>query len=231
MVAIPGFKEQPKTSDRGGGKVTNENMYGDLLKVTSKVRERRLSAASHFHHHQEKAAGTLVLWDPRHGSPESRHKTYVQVLLEDTELENIKELISLMEGRNLWNMEVYCCFTDMMMIIDRGQNDRWWSVLLNYTLIVLKTLRNTINFYSKASSWPCRWRLMIATLFFFFFFLFFFILSYLTMLQLTNMQSMPHEILRQWDSLNLNLLQSTGYNPRLQRTNFGEYVKMLIKCA
>ena len=56
----------------------------------------------HFHHHQEEAAGTLVLWDPRRGSPGSCHKTYVQVFLGDTGLENISELISLMEDRNLW---------------------------------------------------------------------------------------------------------------------------------
>ena len=73
-----------------------------LSKVTMKAREGRLCAAGHFHHHQEEVAGTLVLWDPRHGSPGSCHKTYVQVLLEDTGLENISELISLMEDLNLW---------------------------------------------------------------------------------------------------------------------------------
>ena len=44
-------------------KVTNKNVYRDLLKVTRKVREHRLSTAGHFHHHQEEAARTLVLWD------------------------------------------------------------------------------------------------------------------------------------------------------------------------
>ena len=83
-------------------KVTNENLYGDLPKVTSKVRERRLSAAGHFHRHQEEAASKLVLWDPKHGSSGSRNKTYVKVLLEDTGLENISELISLMEDRRAW---------------------------------------------------------------------------------------------------------------------------------
>ena len=67
-------------------KVTNEDLYGDLLKVTKKGR---------FPLYQEEAAGTLVLWDPRHESPRSRHNTYVQVLLEDTGLENISKLISL----------------------------------------------------------------------------------------------------------------------------------------
>ena len=82
-------------------KVTNEDLYGDLLKVRRKVRDGRLSAVGHFHRHQEEAARTLVLWDPRYRSPGSRHKTYVQVLLEDTGLEKISELISLMQDSNL----------------------------------------------------------------------------------------------------------------------------------
>ena len=71
-------------------KVTYRDLYGDLLKVPRKQR------------HQEEAAGTLELWDPRHGSPGSRHKTCVQVLLEDTGLENISEVISPTEDRSLW---------------------------------------------------------------------------------------------------------------------------------
>ena len=55
-------------------KLTNEDLYGNLLKTTRKISERRLSAAGHFYRHQEEAAGSLVLWDPRHGSPESRHE-------------------------------------------------------------------------------------------------------------------------------------------------------------
>ena len=101
-------------------KVTNEDLYGDLLKVTRKVRACRSSAAGHFYHHQKEAVGTLVLWDPRHGSgsPGSHHETYVQVLLEDTGLENISERISF--------ITIYgslLLLTDMMMMIDHGWND------------------------------------------------------------------------------------------------------------
>ena len=41
-------------------KVTNEDLHGDLLKVTRKVKERRLSAAGRFSRHQEEAAGTCA---------------------------------------------------------------------------------------------------------------------------------------------------------------------------
>ena len=44
----------------------------------------------------------FVLRDPRHGSPGSHQKNNVQVLLEDTGLENISELISLMKDHTLW---------------------------------------------------------------------------------------------------------------------------------
>ena len=84
-------------------------------------KERRLSAAGHFHRHQKEAAGTLVLWDPRHGSSGSHHKIYVQVLLEDAGLENTTELISLMEDRNLWKS------TDVYRHDDDGQlRSKWW---------------------------------------------------------------------------------------------------------
>ena len=48
-----------------------------------------------------------MLWDPRHGSPGSRHKTYVQVLLEDTGLEKISETDFSNGGPQ--SKEVYCC--------------------------------------------------------------------------------------------------------------------------
>ena len=92
------------------------------LKVTRKVIERRLSAAGHFHRHQEEAAGILVLWDPRHGSPGSRHKIYVQVLLEDAGLENISELISVIEDCNNGSL-----FTEAYRHDDYGwSRSKWW---------------------------------------------------------------------------------------------------------
>ena len=83
-------------------KVSNYNLYGDLPKVSSTIRGRRLRAAGHFHRHQEEAANKFVLWEPKHGSAGTRHNTYVQLLLEDTGLEYISELTSLMEDRNVW---------------------------------------------------------------------------------------------------------------------------------
>ena len=95
----------------------------DLLKVTRKVRERILSAADHFHRHQEEAAGTLVLWNLSH-----RQKTYVQVLLEETGLQNISQLISQLfsNGRSQF-MEVYCCLQTLW----------WWSTVVEMMMMMM----------------------------------------------------------------------------------------------
>ena len=99
-------------------KVTNDDLFGDLLKVTREVSERSLSGAGHFHCYQEEAASTLVLWDPRHVSPGSCQKPKSRFSLKDTRLENISELISLMEDRKL------CCLqTVQIMMGDCGQNN------------------------------------------------------------------------------------------------------------
>ena len=59
-----------------------------------------------------KSSSTVVFWDPRHGSPGSRHKTFVQVPLQDTGVENISELISLMEDRKLWKFTAVYRYDD-----------------------------------------------------------------------------------------------------------------------
>ena len=83
-------------------KVPNTELYGDIPKVTSKISDRRLRAAGHFYRHSEEAASKFLLWVPTHGSSGARNKTYVQVLLEDTGVENTSELACLMEDRRAW---------------------------------------------------------------------------------------------------------------------------------
>ena len=83
-------------------KVPNTELYGDIPKVTSKISDRRLRTAGHYHRHPEEAANKFLLWVPKHGSSGARNKTYVQLLLEDTGVENTSELACLMEDRNDW---------------------------------------------------------------------------------------------------------------------------------
>ena len=85
-------------------KVPNKELYDEIPKVSSKIRDRRLRAAGHFYRHTDEAASRFLLWVPKHGSSGARNKTYVQVLFEDTGLENISELAYLMEDRCAWKL-------------------------------------------------------------------------------------------------------------------------------
>ena len=88
-------------------KVPNKELYDEIPKVSPKTRESRLSAAGHFYRYTEEAVSRFLLWVPKHGSSGARNKTYVQVLLEDTGLENISELACLMGGSLC--MEIKLC--------------------------------------------------------------------------------------------------------------------------
>ena len=77
---------------------TNEQLYGDLPKVSAKVRQRRMRLAGHCVRHPEEMASRLVLWQPTEGktSVGRRKINFVDVLLQDTGVENVNELKSLM---------------------------------------------------------------------------------------------------------------------------------------
>ena len=79
--------------------VTNENLYGKLPPVSSKIAARRLQLAGHCFRHPELSAQKLILWEPSHGQRgRGRPRTnYVDTLKRDTGATDAKELASLME--------------------------------------------------------------------------------------------------------------------------------------
>ena len=87
---------------------TNEVLYGNLPKVTAKIRKRRMELAGHLIRHEEEVANKLVLWQPTSGRPSRGRKkrTYIQNLFEDTGTEDVSELINLMKDRNTWKDRV-----------------------------------------------------------------------------------------------------------------------------
>ena len=89
-------------------KVRNEDLYGSLPPVSSKVASRRLKLAGHCARHPEEVASKLVLWEPLQGKMNvgRRAVTYVDVLKEDTGLETTKELKTAMMERNGWRQRV-----------------------------------------------------------------------------------------------------------------------------
>ena len=73
-------------------KITNEELYNGLPKISSKVAERRLKLAGHCVRHPEEEASKLVLWEPDRGvrNVGRRAVTYIDNLKKDTGLETHK---------------------------------------------------------------------------------------------------------------------------------------------
>ena len=88
--------------------ITNEEVYGNLPRVTTKIAERRCKLAGHCVRHPEEEASKLVLWEPAHGRVNRGRKktTYIDMLKRDTGLNNIMELRTAMMDRNTWKIYV-----------------------------------------------------------------------------------------------------------------------------
>ena len=85
-------------------KIPNEILYGNLPLISSKIASRRLKLAGHCVRHPEEEASKLVLWQPKMGSAKvgRRAKTYIDVLLDDCNLETVDELRTAMVDREHW---------------------------------------------------------------------------------------------------------------------------------
>ena len=89
--------------------VTNEDLYGHLPKVSSKIRERPMSAAGHCVRHKEEEASKVMLWQLQHGQTKrGRPKTtYIHTLLEDTGLGTVGELRTVMLDQSDWRGRIH----------------------------------------------------------------------------------------------------------------------------
>ena len=85
-------------------KLTNEQLYQELPKVTSKIAERRLKLAGHCIRHPELSASSLVLWQPKRGDPSQGRPavTYVNNLCSDLGVEDVAEIKTAMNNRVQW---------------------------------------------------------------------------------------------------------------------------------
>ena len=85
----------------------NIELYGNLPRLSDKIRERRMGFAAHCLRHPELPAGALVLWEPdRDNGRGSKRDTYIDSLKRDVGLPKIKEttrdLRNLMKDRGVW---------------------------------------------------------------------------------------------------------------------------------
>ena len=84
--------------------MTNEQLYGNLPPVTSKIAARRLRLAGHCIRHPEEVASQLVLWEPLHGHVSRGRKPvdYIDQLKRDTGIELTEHLQHAMNDRAVW---------------------------------------------------------------------------------------------------------------------------------
>ena len=82
--------------------MTNEQLYGNLPPVTSKIAARRLRFAGHCTRHPEEIASQLVLWEPLHGHVSRRRKPvdYIDLIKRDTGIELTEHLQHAMNDRD-----------------------------------------------------------------------------------------------------------------------------------
>ena len=79
-------------------KLTNKQLYGNLPKISEVIREKRLKIAGHCVRHKEEIANQFLLWQPTRGKRKRGRQAiiYVDCLLQDTGLEEVNELKTLM---------------------------------------------------------------------------------------------------------------------------------------
>jgi len=87
--------------------VTNELLYGDLPKISTKIRTRRLKLANHCARHPEEAASNRVLWVPDRGSRGRKRPTgtFIDTLTRDTGLQ-LEKMHACMQNKGQWRTVV-----------------------------------------------------------------------------------------------------------------------------
>ena len=88
--------------------VTNEDLYGNLPRLSEKLRRRRLQFAGHCYRAKDEAVSKTVLWTPTHGrkSRGRPSKTYVDLLSDDTGLSG-RDLETTMLERCHWRDTIF----------------------------------------------------------------------------------------------------------------------------
>ena len=85
-------------------KVSNITLYGSLLRLSHKLRNRRLKMAGHCISHPELLVSDLVYREPMHGrAQQSRpRQSYLSMLLKEVGTNSKEELRTLMRDREIW---------------------------------------------------------------------------------------------------------------------------------
>ena len=84
--------------------LTNEQLYGDIPKISKSIRMQRLRFAGHCWGSKDEVASDLVLWQPQHGNRSRGRpaKTYIDQLRDYTDLLTTNEIKTAMNDREGW---------------------------------------------------------------------------------------------------------------------------------
>ena len=83
--------------------ITNKELYGELPKLSDKIRQRRLRFAGHCSRSQQEPVSKLLHWTPKHGrrKPGRPALNYSDILKQETRMEST-ELRTAMKDRKIW---------------------------------------------------------------------------------------------------------------------------------
>ena len=86
---------------------SKECLYGNLVQITSVIKERRTRFAGHCYRSEDEVVSDLILWTNKHckakvGPPS---KTYTKQLTEDADCQ-LEDLPRAMENREYWRRRV-----------------------------------------------------------------------------------------------------------------------------
>ena len=86
---------------------SKERLYGNLVQITSMIKERRTRFAVHCYRSKDEVVSGLILWTPKHGKAKVGRpsKTYTIQLTEDADCQ-LEDLPIAMEDREYWRGRV-----------------------------------------------------------------------------------------------------------------------------
>ena len=88
-------------------RITNEDLYGKLSKITAVLKARRLRSIGDIWRRNEELVCQLLIWEPKQGTRKRRRPAiiYVDQLKNDIGL-STEELKNKMEDREIWKILV-----------------------------------------------------------------------------------------------------------------------------
>ena len=86
-------------------RITNEDLYGKLSKITAVLKARRLRSIGDIWRRNEELVCQLLIWEPKQGTRKRRRPAiiYVDQLKNDIGL-STEELKNKMEDREIWKI-------------------------------------------------------------------------------------------------------------------------------